>query len=78
MRVALKRNRFYIVLFLILFLLCFLFPYTGDDWAWGGQLGIDRLSSWFENYNGRYLGNLIVLILTRSNLLTRTANAALE
>ncbi len=73
MRVALKRNRFYIVLFLILFLLCFLFPYTGDDWAWGGQLGIDRLSSWFENYNGRYLGNLIVLILTRSNLLKTLA-----
>lgn len=46
-----------------------MFPYTGDDWAWGSQLGLDRLDNWFDNYSGRYFGNLIVLALTRSNIL---------
>ncbi len=50
------------------FALAMFFPYTGDDWAWGSQLGIDRLQAGFADYNGRYLGNLMVLVLTRSKL----------
>lgn len=50
-------------------MLCILFPYSGDDWTWGSQIGLDRLGTWFANYNGRYVGNLIVLMITRSNLL---------
>lgn len=49
--------------------LCYLFPYTGDDWAWGSEIGLQRLSTWFDNYSGRYLGNLIVLLLTRNRFL---------
>lgn len=49
--------------------LCLLFPYTGDDWAWGSSIGTDRLAAGFANYNGRYLGNLIVLVLTRNYVL---------
>lgn len=60
---------FYGIVFVLLFLLCLLFPYSGDDWAWGSQIGLDRLENWFDNYSGRYFGNLIVLALTRSNLL---------
>lgn len=60
---------FYGLVFVLLFLLCLLFPYSGDDWAWGSQLGLYRLETWFDNYSGRYFGNLIVLALTRSNLL---------
>lgn len=59
----------YSACFLLIALLCWMFPYTGDDWAWGSQIGIDRLNVWFYKYNGRYVGNLIVLALTRSNLL---------
>lgn len=59
----------YMIIFVLLFLLCLLFPYSGDDWAWGSQIGLDRLENWFDNYSGRYFGNLIVLALTRSNLL---------
>lgn len=59
----------YSVSFLLIAVLCWLFPYTGDDWAWGSQIGLERLSSWFYNYNGRYVGNLIALVLTRSNWL---------
>lgn len=50
-------------------LLSFFFPYTGDDWAWGSNIGIERLMTWFDNYNGRYAGNVLVLLLTRSKLL---------
>lgn len=46
--------------------IAFLFPYSGDDWAWGSEIGISRLEIFFDNYNGRYLGNLLVMILTRS------------
>lgn len=67
-----KKNKEIIIMSLILLLfifLCSLFPYTGDDWAWGSSIGIQRLESFFENYNGRYVGNLIVLLLTRVNIL---------
>lgn len=59
----------YAVIFVLLLCLCYLFPYTGDDWAWGGPIGIERLNNRFDNYSGRYVGNLIVLALTRSNIL---------
>lgn len=59
----------YLITALIACSLCYLFPYTHDDWAWGSIIGIRRLASWFDNYNGRYIGNLIVLALTRSRLL---------
>ena len=59
----------YVMAFLLIALLCGLFPYTGDDWAWGSRIGLERLDAWFSNYNGRYVGNMIVLVLTRSNLL---------
>lgn len=65
----------YALCFAMLFALSWLFPYTGDDWAWGSQIGLDRLHTWFDNYSGRYIGNLIVLALTRSNLLKSLAMA---
>lgn len=66
---AKRRLVFYSIGFVFVFLLSLLFPYSGDDWAWGSQIGLDRLASHFEAYNGRYVGNLIVLAMTRSNLL---------
>ena len=57
------------VVLLFFALLSFLFPYTGDDWAWGSSIGTDRLETFFANYNGRYLGNLMVILLTRSKFL---------
>lgn len=64
-----RDNKYYILLFLLFTLLCYFFPYSGDDWAWGTQIGIDRLIIWFDNYNGRYAGNLLILAITRSKLL---------
>lgn len=67
-----ERNKFIAIsaLAILLFaLLSLFFPYTGDDWAWGSSIGTERLNSFFANYNGRYLGNLLVMALTRSKLL---------
>ena len=64
-----KDQILFIILFLILFIICYLFPYTQDDWTWGSQFGLDQLHSWFKNYNGRYAGNILVLLLTRFRFL---------
>lgn len=58
-----------LIVFILMFFLTYLFPYSGDDWAWGSSIGLNRLYNGFANYNGRYLGNIIVLLLTRSNIL---------
>lgn len=63
------RISLYAAFFLTLTFFCYLFPYTGDDWAWGSSIGMERLELWFENYNGRYAGNLAVLVLTRCRVL---------
>ena len=59
----------YFGIFLFLVVLCALFPWCSDDWTWGSIKGIELLSTGFKDYNGRYLGNLLVLALTRSRLL---------
>jgi uncharacterized protein DUF6056 len=62
--------------FLVFTALAFLFPRTGDDWAWGSSIGTDRLDVWFRNYNGRYAGNLAVLALTRTPVLAQLVTGA--
>lgn len=62
------------ILFSVLFILSIVFfivfaycsPYSGDDWAWGSQEGLERLASFFQGYNGRYAGNLLIMLLSRS------------
>ena len=56
---------FTLVLLVVFAALAVMFPDSGDDWAWGSQLGIDRLKNKFDNYNGRWAGNLLVMLLTR-------------
>lgn len=64
-----KSKSFWGILILMLLLLCFLFPYNGDDWAWGTSIGLNRLINLFKDYNGRWFGNFVVLALTRSRML---------
>ncbi len=71
-----KDFRLYGIIFITMLLLCYLFPYSHDDWAWGSSVGIERLHSFFANYNGRYLGNLVVLVLTRSNIIKTLSMAS--
>lgn len=54
--------------FLVFAVFIYLFPYSGDDWAWGSQIGAARFERFFADYNGRYAGNILVLILTRSKI----------
>ncbi len=49
--------------------LAFLFPRSGDDWAWGSSIGTDRLHVLFRDSNGRYSGNFLILFLTRAQTL---------
>ena len=65
----------YWVLFFLLFILCYLIPYSGDDWGWGSLYGMEQLRNHFDGLNGRYSGNLIEIALTRSNLLKAAAIA---
>lgn len=67
---------FFILFFIGALAFSFLVPYQHDDWAWGGQIGLDRLASRFDNYSGRYAGNLIILALTRSVVLHSFVMAA--
>lgn len=66
-----NRNRtiFCSILIMFLIVLCYCFPYSGDDWAWGSSIGMERYNNFFKGYNGRYLGNIMVMLLTRSQLL---------
>ena len=63
-------------LFLIFAFFIYLFPYSGDDWAWGCKVGLERLQNNFDNYNGRYVGNLLVMVLTRSKFINMLFTAA--
>ncbi len=69
MEINIKNVIFVSITFLLFACLVYLFPYSGDDWAWGSQIGLDRLRTFFKNYNGRYAGNLLVMALTRSKAL---------
>jgi len=60
---------FYIVFFLLVLILCYLFPYTHDDWDWGSVTGLERLKNSFDNFNGRWLGNSLGMLLTRVRIL---------
>lgn len=67
---------FSLALFALFAVLAYLFPYSGDDWGWGSQIGLVRLESWFADYNGRYAGNLLVMALTRNKLICALAVSA--
>lgn len=67
-----KKNNtrlWYLGLFVILGILFWMVPYSHDEWAWGTQTGIDNLHRFFQGYNGRYFGDLISLVITRSVLI---------
>lgn len=69
-----KTSIFWILLiFFILFSIWQLWvPEALDDWRWGSEVGIMRLRSWFEGYNGRYFGDIVVIVLTRLPIVLRS------
>ena len=75
----LKENKLHALfltgLFILMCVLIYLCPLSGDDWDWGSKMGDDQLKNWFRDYNGRYAGNLIVIVLTRVPFLRITSIA---
>lgn len=64
------RNRSYILVFFVFIVLSILIPLTsGDDLDWGTYGGLERLATHFRGYNGRYVGNIIILAITRFTVL---------
>lgn len=56
------------LIFLSLLFFAYRFPYSGDDWAFAASYGIDQLKSFFSDLNGRYLGNILAIIICRNNI----------
>ena len=54
------------VFMLFFLILGFILPYMHDDWDWGSIIGLNRLTTYFKGYNGRWAGNIFVILLTRS------------
>ena len=45
------------------FAMLYLAPLRSDDWAWGSSVGIERLKTFFPDYNGRFFSNTLTPIL---------------
>lgn len=61
-----KRIIIYFLFFCVFFYLAYQAPYCHDEWQWGLDERIELMKNGFRNYNGRYLGNILALIITRS------------
>jgi len=58
-----------ILIICLVYLVIYFAPYTLDDWAWGTDTGMNRLKAGFRGYNGRWISNILVILLTRSRIL---------
>lgn len=66
-KLKIDKNIILYLLTIALFAVFYYFlPFAGDDWAWGSDVGMDRLKNCFDGYNGRYLGNILIICVTRS------------
>lgn len=73
-----KKNRFFdkkekigavllsLGVFFFYFYLSYNVPYCHDEWHWGLPERVELMKNGFRDYNGRYLGNILALIITRS------------
>ena len=58
----------YVVFFAVAAYIAYQTPYCHDEWKWGSPERIELMKRGFANYNGRYLGNILALIITRSKI----------
>lgn len=65
-----KNNRvryfIYFVFFMLFVYLGYKAPYCLDEWKWGLPQRVELMKRGFSGYNGRYLGNILALLITRS------------
>ena len=65
MKKYIKDNYIKIILFVFLLSLAIFIPYVHDDWAWASSFGMKLLNNKFYDYNGRYISNLIAILLCK-------------
>lgn len=58
----------YLIFAAVIFYIMYQTPYCHDEWKWGSAERMELMRRGFPNYNGRYLGNLLALAITRSTL----------
>ena len=65
-----EKNKCYIILFLVIFLISLLFPYTAEDWKWG-SIKINNFTNLINaiRYKGRFLGNFLAILLTHNKII---------
>lgn len=56
----------YLGCFGFFFFLAYNVPYCHDEWQWGLPERVELMKNGFQDYNGRYLGNILALLITRS------------
>ncbi len=62
------RKIWYLFFFAAFLAIAYQTPYCHDEWKWGLPERVELMKRGFENYNGRYLGNLLALLITRSEI----------
>ncbi len=67
-----KKNKKLIISFIIVFVVAYFFPYSADDFYWGiKELSFSEFIniSKDEYLNGRYFGDLLVILMTKSRII---------
>lgn len=70
MKIKDNRARYFIysVFFILFVYLGYKTPYCLDEWKWGLPQRMELMKRGFSGYNGRYLGNILALLITRSEV----------
>lgn len=58
-----------LLIFIFFIILGAITPLSGDDWTWGSQIGLNRLSNGYVGYNGRLFSNTLEIIITRAPII---------
>ena len=56
----------YALVFAVFLYIGYSVPYCHDEWHWGLNDRFELMKKGFAGYNGRYLGNLLAILITRS------------
>lgn len=56
----------YALVFALFLYIGYKVPYCHDEWRWGTDARFQLMKRGFAGYNGRYLGNLLAVLITRS------------
>lgn len=71
-KMKIKDNRvryfIYAAFFMLFVYLGYKVPYCHDEWKWGLPQRVELMKRGFSGYNGRYLGNILALLITRSEV----------